>query len=179
MTNQQAPTPEFALSYRQLMLDGLGRELELTKRVIAAIPDARSDYRPDPHARSAWELSWHLANTDVQFLNGIADLNFSMPTPENKPKTADELVAWYDVNFKSASDRVAKLTADQLLTPVSFMGVFNFPVFLYLGFVNNHSIHHRGELATYLRPMDSKVPKIYGGSFDEPFQRPEPAASAA
>jgi len=24
-------------------------------------------------------------------------------------------------------------------------------------------------LATYLRPMGSKVPSIYGGSFDEPF----------
>jgi hypothetical protein len=27
MTNQQASTPEFALGCRQLMLDGLGREL--------------------------------------------------------------------------------------------------------------------------------------------------------
>ena len=50
------------------------------------------------------------------------------------------------------------------------MGVFNLPAALYLGFLNNHSIHHRGELATYLRPMGSKVPAIYGGSFDEPFQ---------
>jgi len=179
MTNQQAHTPEFALGYRQLMLDGLGRELEITKNVIAAIPDAKSDYRPDPNARNAWDLAWHLANTDVQFMNGIADLNFSMPNPENKPKTPAELVQWYDANFKSASARVAELTAEQLLTPVNFMGVFNFPAVFYLGFVNNHSIHHRGELATYLRPLGSKVPKIYGGSFDEPFQRPEPATSAA
>ncbi|MGE5735968.1 MAG: DinB family protein [Acidobacteriota bacterium] len=40
----------------------------------------------------------------------------------------------------------------------------------YLGFLNNHSIHHRGELATYLRPMGSKCPSIYGGSYDEPWQ---------
>jgi uncharacterized damage-inducible protein DinB len=179
MTAQPAPTPELALGYRALMLDGLGRELEVTKNVISAIPDAKSDYRPDPNARSAWELAWHLANTDVQFMTGIADLNFKMQTPENKPKTAAELVQWYDTNFKSASARVAALSAEQLLTPVNFMGVFNFPVVFYLGFVNNHSIHHRGELATYLRPMGSKVPKIYGGSFDEPFQMPEPATSAA
>jgi uncharacterized damage-inducible protein DinB len=38
---------------------------------------------------------------------------------------------------------------------------------VYLSFVNNHSIHHRGELATYLRPMGSKVPAIYGPSADE------------
>jgi uncharacterized damage-inducible protein DinB len=179
MTEQHAPTPEFALGYRALMLNGLGREAEVTKNVIAAVPDAKSDYRPDPNARTAWELAWHLANTDVQFMNGIADLNFKMQNPENKPKSAAELVQWYDTNFKSAAARVAALSAEQLLTPVSFMGVFNFPVVYYLGFLNNHSIHHRGELATYLRPMGSKVPKIYGGSYDEPFKMPEPASSAA
>jgi uncharacterized damage-inducible protein DinB len=44
------------------------------------------------------------------------------------------------------------------------------PVVFYLTFVNNHSIHHRGQLAAYLRPMGSKVPAIYGGSADEPWQ---------
>ena len=29
-------------------------------------------------------------------------------------------------------------------------------------------IHHRGQLSTYLRPMGSKVPQIYGPSADEP-----------
>jgi uncharacterized damage-inducible protein DinB len=71
--------------------------------------------------------------------------------------------------------RVAAMSAEQLLTPVEFFGVFNLPAVLYLGFLNNHSIHHRGELATYLRPMGSKVPSIYGGSFDEPYN---PAAAA-
>jgi uncharacterized damage-inducible protein DinB len=181
MTEQQAQgmPAEFALGYRQMMLDGLGRELEITKNVIAAIPDDKSTYRPDPHARTAWELAWHLANTDVQFLNGIADMNFAMANPSQKPANVSELVAWYDSNFKSAAARVAALSADQLTTPLNFMGVFNFPAVVYLGFVNNHSIHHRGELATYLRPMGSKVPKIYGGSFDEPMQMPEPATTAA
>jgi uncharacterized damage-inducible protein DinB len=179
MTAQQGMTPEFALGYRQLMLDGVTRELEITKKVLAAIPDDKSGFRPDPKARTAWELAWHLANTDVQFLTGIADLNFKMQSPEQNPKTVSELVAWYDSNFKSASARVAALSAEQLLTPVNFMGAFNFPAVLYLGFLNNHSIHHRGELATYLRPMGSKVPAIYGGSFDEPLRRPEPATSAA
>jgi uncharacterized damage-inducible protein DinB len=29
-------------------------------------------------------------------------------------------------------------------------------------------IHHRGQLTTYLRPMGSTVPQIYGPSADEP-----------
>jgi uncharacterized damage-inducible protein DinB len=167
-----APTPEFAQGYCAMMLDGLAREVEITKKVLAAIPEGKRDYRPDPHARTAWELAWHIANTDVQFMDGIADLKFTMANPAeaDKPKTVSEVVDWYGRNMKSGSARVAALSAEQLLTPVNFMGAFNFPVVFYLAFLNNHSIHHRGELATYLRPMGSKVPSIYGGSYDEPFQ---------
>ena len=88
----QGLTPEFVLTYRAVMLDGIAREAECTKRVIAAVPDAKSDYRPDEHARTAKELAWHIANTDVQFLDGIADRNFKMESPENKPQTSGDVV---------------------------------------------------------------------------------------
>jgi uncharacterized damage-inducible protein DinB len=175
----QGLTPEFVLTYRAIMLDGIAREAECTKKVIAAVPDAKSDYRPDQHARTAKELAWHIANTDVQFLDGIADRNFKMESPENKPQTSGDVVSWYDENIKRGIARVAGMTPEQLLTPVEFFGVFNLPAVLYLGFLNNHSIHHRGELATYLRPMGSKVPSIYGGSYDEPFVPAAPAETAA
>jgi len=167
-----AITPEFALGFREMMLDGVSREIETTKKVLAAIPDAKSDYRPDPHARSAWELAWHLANTDIQFLDGIAAMNFSMDTPEeaDKPKNVAMLITWYDTNFKRAAERIRALSGEQLATSVDFMGAFNMPAVLYLSFLNNHHIHHRGALATYLRPMGSHVPSIYGGSYDEPWQ---------
>ncbi len=175
----QGMTPEFVLGYRAMMLDGIAREAEVTKKVIAAVPDAKSDYRPDPNARTAKELAWHIANTDIQFLDGIADMNFSMDAPEQKPQTSAEVATWYEENMKRGMVRVAGMTAEQLMTPINFYNVFNLPAVLYLGFLNNHSIHHRGELATYLRPMGAKVPSIYGGSYDEPFQMPEPAETAA
>jgi uncharacterized damage-inducible protein DinB len=167
-----APTPDFVLGYRAMMLDGLAREVEITKKVLAAVPEGKRDYRPDPHARTAWELAWHIANTDVQFMDGIADLKFTMANPAeaDKPKTVAELVDWYDKNMKRGADGIRALSAEQLATSVNFMGAFDLPAAFYLAFLNNHSIHHRGELATYLRPMGSKVPSIYGGSYDEPFQ---------
>jgi uncharacterized damage-inducible protein DinB len=175
----QGMSPEFALGYRAMMLDGIVREAEVTKKVIAAVPDAKSDYRPDPNARTAKELAWHLANSDIQFLDGIADVKFNMETPEHKPKTSAEVAAWYDANIKRGVARVAAMTPEQLLTPINFFNVFNLPAVLYLGFLNNHSIHHRGELATYLRPMGSRVPSIYGGSYDEPFNPPASEETAA
>jgi len=177
-TAEQGLTTDFMTTYRDFLLQGFAREVEITKRVFSAIPDDKSDYRPDPHARSAWQLAWHLANTDVQFLDGIADGEFKMETPteENKPKNVAELVKWYDENIARARERVRTLTPEKLMKPIEFFGVFNYPAAMYLAFLNNHSIHHRGELATYLRPMGSKCPAIYGGSYDEPFQ---PAASQA
>jgi uncharacterized damage-inducible protein DinB len=179
MSEQQGLTAEFAQGYCAMTLDGILREAEITKKVIAAVPDAESSYRPDPKARTAKELAWHIANSDIQFLDGIADLNFNMETPENKPQTSAEVVAWYDENMKRGAARVTAMTPEQLLTPVNFYNVFNLPAVLYLGFLNNHTIHHRGELATYLRPMGSKVPSIYGGSYDEPFEMPAAAENAA
>jgi len=48
------PRLKFILGYRAMMLDGLAREVEITKRVLAAVPEGKRDYRPDPHARTAW-----------------------------------------------------------------------------------------------------------------------------
>ncbi|HET7441040.1 MAG TPA: DinB family protein [Terriglobales bacterium] len=169
-TAQQGPTPEFVLVYRQMLLDGFTREVQTTRKVIAAIPEAKRDYRPDPHARTAWELAWHMAKSDVEFLDGIADLSFEKENRDPEPKNVRELLEWYQSNYDRAAERVRKMTPQQLLTPVGFFGVFNLPAVFYLGFLNNHSIHHRGALATYLRPMGAKCPSIYGGSYDEPFE---------
>ncbi len=179
-TAETSVTAEFAQGYREMMLQGLAGEVQTTKKVFSAIPDNKKDYRPDPNARTAWELAWHLANTDVQFLDSIADGKFNMETrdDEHKPHNIAQLVAWYGENMARASERVHKLTAEQLMKPIDFFGVFNLPAAFYLGFLNNHSIHHRGQLATYLRPMGAKCPSIYGGSYDEPWQGGEASDAA-
>src|ERR1700693_353951 len=113
-TAEQGVTTDFALGYRDMMLQSLANEVKITKKVLSAIPEDKRDYRPDPHARSAWELAWHLANTDVQFLDGIADGKFSMESPdaEDKPKTVAELAAWYDENMERCTARVRGMTPE-------------------------------------------------------------------
>jgi uncharacterized damage-inducible protein DinB len=159
-------TKEYIVTYRDMMCGGLEREMATTKKVIAAVPDGGHDYQPDPKARTAKELAWHLAAEDVKFLDGIANLGFNMKAGPALATSA-EMAAWYETNFTSRLAKVRAMTAEQLLTPVDFFGVFNLPSALYLGFLNNHSVHHRGELVVYLRPMGSKVPSIYGPSADE------------
>ncbi|HEY2115189.1 MAG TPA: DinB family protein, partial [Candidatus Angelobacter sp.] len=50
--------------------------------------------------------------------------------------------------------------------PIDFRGMFQMPAVSFLTLSQNHSIHHRGQLSTYLRPMGAKVPSIYGESYD-------------
>lgn len=166
----QGLTPEFAAGLRDTMLQGLAREMETTKKVLAAVPEDKRDFRIDPKARTSWDLAWHLASADVQMLDEVADQKFALePRFKNEPANIAALVKWYDENFKRALARVQAMTPADLQKSVDFYGVFNLPVVFYLSFVNNHSIHHRAQLATYLRPMGSKVPSIYGGSADVPW----------
>jgi uncharacterized damage-inducible protein DinB len=165
---QPSLTKDFVLGFRDMNANSLAREMETTKKVIAAIPDARSrEYRPDPKARNAFELAWHIVSSEVQMLDEIADAKFSMEPRFQEPKTVSEMLAWYESNLPRALARVRALTEQQLTKPVDFYGAFNYPAAFYLVFVTSHSIHHRGQLSTYLRPMGAKVPSIYGGSADE------------
>jgi uncharacterized damage-inducible protein DinB len=163
--------PEQATFTAQLFTQGLEREHATTKRVLAAVPEDKKDYRPDADARTAFSLASHIASSEVWFLNGIVKGEFVREGEKNFGSVA-EIVAYYDKEFPAALAKVKALPADKLARVIPAFGMFNLPAAAYLAFVNNHSIHHRGQLATYLRPMGSKVPNIYGGSFDEPMQMP-------
>ncbi|MDP9267720.1 MAG: DinB family protein [Acidobacteriota bacterium] len=163
-------SPEFAAGVREFTLMGIEQEIPKTMKVIAAIPDAKRDWKPDPTSRSAWDLAWHLASEDVIFLVQTVEGKFNFPDPRfdaQKPNTSAELAEWYQHNMKEAIAKVRSMTPEQLTTPIDFLGMFKFPAVMYLAFMNSHSIHHRGQLSVYLRPMGSKVPSIYGPSADD------------
>lgn len=163
--------PEQAAFTAQLFAQGLETEYLITKKILAAVPEGKKDYRPDANARTAFELASHIASSDVWFLNGIVKGEF-IPEGDKNFGSVAEIVAYYDKEFPAALAKVKALPAERLAKVIPAFGMFNLPTAAYLGFVNNHSIHHRGQLAAYLRPMGSKVPSIYGGSFDDPMQMP-------
>ena len=74
---QAAPSTQFGVGFRDLLVHQLEQEMKTTKRVLAAVPDAKRNYRPDEHARTAGELAEHIALSDVQFLQGINALSFA------------------------------------------------------------------------------------------------------
>ena len=171
--------PDQAKFLLNFLLPQVQQEAKTTRRVIEAIPTEKGDYRPDPKARTAMELGWHLAAADVWFLNSVANGNFDQPE-QGQPaeiKTSADIGQWYGTHLAAAAERVAALNGDQLAKTLNFYNIFNQPAVTYLAFLINHSVHHRGQLSAYIRPMGGKVPSIYGGSADEPFEMPQSASA--
>lgn len=149
-------------------LPSLNIEHPVTKRVIAAIPSDRADYRPDTIVRSAIDLAWHIVAAENRFLEAVLSGAFDL-TPLPRPEatgTPNAVNDWYSERFDSNVRRLQQLSDDQLTRIVDFRGIFQFPAVMYVQLALNHSIHHRGQLSTYLRPMGAKVPSIYGESYD-------------
>lgn len=162
----------FLVEYFANMLEQEGKT---TAKVIAAVPDNRRDYKPDEKSRTAWELATHLATGDVWFIDSIINGAFNFDPEVEKRMTSQfkniqDVVDFYSREFPAKLRALRALPPDKLTKVVDFFGMMQQPNATYLGFANNHSIHHRGQLAAYLRAMGSKVPSIYGGSADEPMQ---------
>jgi uncharacterized damage-inducible protein DinB len=150
-------------------------EVSTTCKVLAAVKTGDGNYKPDQKSRSARELAAHMAVSDSWFLQSIIDGKFEFDQQRGQKaeaqfKDVDEIVAFYRNSVPDKLKQLRALPADKLAREVDFFGMMKLPAVSFLGLANNHSIHHRGQLAAYLRPMGSSVPAIYGGSADEPMQ---------
>jgi uncharacterized damage-inducible protein DinB len=155
----------------QAMITLWQREFPATLRVLGALKDDAKEYRPHPKSRSAWELGTHLATADVWFIDSIAGGRFEWDREAAKQAasrltTVQELTAFYGQEFPSRLASLGNLSGGTLAEAIDFFGMMKMTRAEWIGFANNHSVHHRGQLSAYLRSMGAKVPDIYGPSAD-------------
>jgi uncharacterized damage-inducible protein DinB len=162
-------TNESAIALRDFLLGQLRYEFGVTRKVLNAVPGEGCAYKPSEKCMSGIELAAHLATAEAFFLNGVINGAFASEQPPAL-KSPAEVVAWYDANIPAMYDKVAALPAEKLAANVNFLNMMNEPAVTYLALSMKHSIHHRGQLSAYLRPMGGKVPGIYGPSGDTPVQ---------
>jgi len=163
-----AITPEQASFLLQYTLPTVKNEHRSTRSVIEAIPQSNADYRPDQYSKTAMELAWHIVAAEHRFYSGIATGAFDF-APIHRPedvKTPAQIGEWYGDSFAENFARFQTLTGDQLTRVIDFRGIFQMPAVAFFNFSLHHTIHHRGQLSTYLRAMGGRVPAIYGESYD-------------
>lgn len=153
---------------QEILLPLLKRESATTKSVLEALPPDGGTYRPDPHAKTGIELAWHIATAERRFLDTVINATFD-PTPVPRPdsiQTGADIASWYAAAFDERFQKITQLKGDHLIKVVDFRGIFQLPAVGFLQVCVVHSVHHRGQLSTYLRPAGGKVPAIYGESYD-------------
>lgn len=162
-------TSEQAAFLLQLMLPAIKNEHRTTRKVIETIPLDKGDYRPEPIARSAVDLAWHIAMAEDRFYQAVINGRFDFSNSQRPAsvKNSADVARWYGEKFDQNFERLTQLSPDQLTKVIDFRGILQFPAVQYLQVGLNHSIHHRGQLSLYLRPMGAKVPSIYGESYDD------------
>jgi len=154
--------------FNSFSLPALKNEHRITKQIIEAIPADKGEYRLDAVSKTALELAWHIVAAEHRFMEGIAAGQFDF-TPNHRPDTMRDsagIAAYYAKTFEADFAPLTKLNGEQLIKVIDFRGMFQLPAISYVQFNLHHSIHHRGQLSMYLRPMGAKVPAIYGESYD-------------
>jgi uncharacterized damage-inducible protein DinB len=147
------------------------REAPATRKVISRIPEQASDYRADPKARNAREIAWLIVREDIVLVEGLEKGALEW-VEVSTPATVTEILETYDRHHDDLTRRLKRLDGSQWERPVPFMYQGQ-QVMQATGYEQAWGflldvIHHRGQLSTYLRPMGSTVPQIYGPTADEP-----------
>lgn len=147
------------------------QELPKFVKVLQALPEARSDYRPDPKSRTAAELAWLFAQSEAALLT-LLDTG-TIEWKDAKPSGGlAATIAAFEKNAAAVNERLAKLDEAGWEKKGRFLMGGDAPPWedkieaFAWGFLLD-LIHHRGQLTTYLRPMGGKVPSIYGPSADD------------
>ncbi len=141
------------------------RESDTTRKVLARIPEG-SDYRPDPKSRTAREIGWQIVCEEKIIIEALERGRLE-PAPPPLPATMKEVLDAYERQSAGMESRWQAIPAERWDGTVDFFGRQRPAARMAWSFLFD-IVHHRGQITTYLRPMGSTVPQIYGPSADEP-----------
>ncbi len=140
-------------------------ESKTTRKVLGRIPEG-SDYRPDKQSRTAHEIAWQIVCEEKMIIDAIESGKVEW-SPPPLPATMQEVVDAYDKLSADMPRRWGELPEERWSGMLDFFGKQRPASPMAWSFLFD-IVHHRGQITTYLRPMGSTVPQIYGPSGDEP-----------
>lgn len=145
-------------------------EAGTTRKVLSRIPE-RSDYRPDPKSRTAQQIAWQICCEEKFIIETLESGKVAAWKPIPMPDSMQEIAATYGQQSDDILKRWQALSADRWNGSLDFFGRQRPARDMAWSFLFD-IVHHRGQITTYLRPMGSTVPQIYGPSGDEPDMKP-------
>jgi uncharacterized damage-inducible protein DinB len=140
-------------------------EAKTTQKVMERIPEG-SDYRPDPRSRTAQEIAWQILCEENMIIAALESGKVEWAPPP-MPATMKEVAEQHAKLNAKMPERWSNLPDSKWTGTLDFFGRQRPAGAMAWSFLFD-IVHHRGQITTYLRPMGSTVPQIYGPSADEP-----------
>jgi uncharacterized damage-inducible protein DinB len=165
------------MAIRDSLLPELDHELASTRKVLAAIPEAKTGFRPHPKSWTLGELSLHVASvlTWMPRTMTTTELELDPPGGWKRPtfESAAATLALFDEHAHAARAALAEASDADFAVPWTLKmrghALFTLPRGACVrSMVFSHVIHHRGQLTVYLRLCDVPVPQVYGPTADVP-----------
>jgi uncharacterized damage-inducible protein DinB len=157
------------------MIQEYEHEQASTRRVLERVPNGQWDFRPHEKSMTMGELASHIADNPVWARATMSQDVFKLDAAgyvSYKAENNADLLATFDKNLADALAAMAGATDEQMLATWRMeregQTVMEMPrVAVLRTMIMSHTIHHRGQLAVYLRMTDVPLPSIYGPSADE------------
>jgi uncharacterized damage-inducible protein DinB len=157
------------MTNKEFFIETLKDEAPRFRKAIEALPDDKHGYKVHERAREAGNLAAQLA-VQWKAISGILTKGMPDFNPhEMEGQTKADMLAKFDQNMPQLEKDLAAISDEDWENGQAAMGEHwkDKKFKMAWGFLFD-GIHHRGQLATYLRGMGAKVPSIYGPSADDP-----------
>ena len=167
------------MTIAQSLLPEFDHEMANTRKVIARVPNGKTDWKPHPKSMPLGYITVHLSRL-ASWVNMIMekdefDVGLMMKSGFKMPdfESAENSVTVFDDVVTKARAALVNAADSDLTKPWSLKNngvvMFTAPkVGALRNMVFNHMIHHRGQLTVYLRLNDVPLPGLYGPTADEP-----------
>lgn len=157
------------MTLREFLQHRWTAECPAFQRVVHAMPLAQFAYSPHERSPSAAQIVWTLA-LEAKVCSELIYTGQSNWEPDPPPADSNTIVYTFERQTADLGERIGRLDETAWESKARFLVHGNLareaPLGDLLWFMFFDSIHHRGQLSTYIRPMGGKVPSIYGPSGD-------------
>ena len=164
-----------AMALNEPLLQEMEQESASTRKMLQRIPEEYFGWKPHEKSYTLGRLASHVAELTgwVAFTLTTNEMDFAKGDykPANAA-TSKELIQLFETNYAISKEELQKATDEDLMQKWKFRNgdqiYFDLPKNVVIrNMAFNHIIHHRAQLAVYLRLLNLPVPGMYGPTADE------------
>ncbi|TDH26547.1 DinB family protein [Segetibacter sp. 3557_3] len=162
------------MSIVELLSKELHQEAEITRKMLARLPENKWDWKPHEKSMTMKSLSTHVAELPgwIAMALNTSELDFAASNYEAPPiNGASDVMNIFEKSLGEGTGALQSAKEEDLLPTWTLRNGDQIYSVMTKYEVIRHSlaqmIHHRAQLGVYLRLLDIPIPGSYGPSADE------------